>query len=46
MKTNFVNTSPQGALGIRDIYEKNDYPKIAITAQDIYDKKKDFLNIR
>jgi hypothetical protein len=33
-------------LGIRDIYEKNDYPKISITAKDIYESKKDFMDIR
>ena len=46
MKTSFVNAAPPGTLGIRDIYEKNEYPKIAITAKDIYESKKDFMDIR
>lgn len=46
MKTSFVNAAPPGTIGIRDIYEKNEYPKIAITAKDIYESKKDFIDIR
>ena len=46
MKTSIINVAPTGTLGIRDIYEKNDYPKIAITAKDIYNSKKEFIDIR
>jgi hypothetical protein len=30
----------------QDIYAKNDYPKIAITAQDVYEHRKEFMDIR
>ena len=32
MKTNFSNVSPSANKFLKDIYAKNDYPKIAITA--------------
>jgi hypothetical protein len=47
MKTNFTNTSQTSPpLQSSNIYSRNEYPKIIITGKDIYDHKKEFLDIR